>query len=302
MTQSEQLAVTPVAGVDIAHWNPRRRVRQWGSPTRFARPVNNFGDLLGPLIVRALVREFGLTAPPADAERRRLVVIGSVVHLAEPGDVVWGAGLTTKPGTERDHLPQLDIRAVRGPGTSALLAERYARPVPEVFGDPGLLLGTLMPQLAVAPAKRSGTSIVPNLNALATLDNRDDVVNPRWPLRRVLARIAASELVVGSSLHGIIVAESLGVPARGVRTPAEGAFKYEDYYRATGRDPDSVLAGTVAEAVARGGAEPPEWDPRPLLSAFPTDLWSRTARDDTFGSRLGDSRVMQRESSIKGEK
>lgn len=270
---AENLALTAVRGVDIAHWNPLRRTTTWGAPSRRARPVRNFGDLLGPLVVRQLVREFGL-APATHDVTPRLLAIGSVLHLAEPGDVVWGAGLNAKTGTEVLTLPALDLRAVRGPRTHAQLLSRFGKRSPTTFGDPGLLLGALFPHLLVPPQRRHGVSVVPNLNELAQLQSRDRVVNPRWPLRAVVRRIARSELVVGSSLHGIIVAESLGVPARAVRTSEEGSFKYEDYYLATGRDPHALLADSVEDAIARGGTEPPLWDPRPLLDAFPTDLWS----------------------------
>jgi pyruvyltransferase len=104
--------------------------------------------------------------------------------------------------------------------------------------------------------------------------DRRGVLSPRAPLARVLRGIAHSELVVGSSLHGVIVAEALGVPARAVRSHAEPSLKYEDYFLATGRDPDEVVAGSVEEARERGGAPPPAWDPAPLLASFPADLWT----------------------------
>ena len=274
MRRSGQLALTPVHGVEVAHWDPLRRTGLWGSPTITSRPLQNFGDLLGPVIVRALVRQLRLGAAADHGVLPRLLAIGSILHLAEPSDVIWGAGVNLKTGTELAALPTLDLRAVRGPRTRDLLAIRFRQAVPAVFGDPALLLGALYPRLLVREGKRAGVAIVPNLNELAALTSREHIVNPRWSLRRVLRRLAASELVVGSSLHGIIVAESLGVPARAVRTSAEGAFKYEDYYLATGRDPDAVLADTVDEALERGGAEPPQWDPRPLLDAFPADLWT----------------------------
>ena len=274
MQRDGQLALASVHGVEVAHWDPLRRTRRWGSPAIVSRPLRNFGDLLGPVIVDAMVRQLRLGHAADHGVLPRLLAIGSVLHLAEPSDVVWGAGMNVKTGTELVALPTLDLRAVRGPRTHDLLTIRFRQAAPAVFGDPGLLLGALRPRLVVPSQQRRGIAIVPNLNELATLTSRERVINPRWPLRRVLRRIAASELVVGTSLHGIIVAESLGVPARAVRTSAEGAFKYEDYYLATGRDPDAVLADSVDDAIERGGAEPPVWDPRPLLDAFPADLWT----------------------------
>jgi pyruvyltransferase len=260
-----QLELVDVAGVDVAAWNPVRSSNRWGRHVLRARPVRNFGDLLGPVIVRELVAQLGLGA--AD-ERRRLLAVGSVLHFGRPGDVVWGAGRNAKAGAPPGGL---DVRAVRGPRTGA------DHPGAVVGGDPALLLGGVRPDLIVDPAHRSGVTIVPNLNELAAVTDRRGILSPRAPLPRVLRTIARSTLVVGSSLHGVIVAEALGVPARAVRAVEEPAFKYEDYYLATGRDPDEVVAGSVEEALERGGAPGPRWDPHPLLTAFPTDLWAGQA-------------------------
>jgi pyruvyltransferase len=260
-----QLELVDVAGVDVAAWNPVRSSNRWGRHVLRARPVRNFGDLLGPVIVRELVAQLGLGA--AD-ERRRLLAVGSVLHFGRPGDVVWGAGRNAKAGAPPGGL---DVRAVRGPRTGA------DHPGAVVGGDPALLLGGVRPDLIVDPARRSGVTIVPNLNELAAVTDRRGILSPRAPLPRVLRTIARSTLVVGSSLHGVIVAEALGVPARAVRAVEEPAFKYEDYYLATGRDPDDVVAGSVEEALERGGASGPRWDPHPLLAAFPTDLWAGEA-------------------------
>lgn len=260
-----QLELVDVAGVDVAAWNPRRRTQRWGGRSLLARPLDNFGDLLGPIVVRELVAQLGLgRAAHGSGERRRLLAVGSILHFARSGDVVWGSGLNAKAP---DIADRLDVRGVRGPRT----AERV--PGVPVTGDPALLLGGLRPELVVPPGRRSGVVVVPNLNELAELRDRTGVVNPRAPLAAVVRRIASSELVVGSSLHGIVVAEALGVPARAVRSIAEPAFKYDDHYLATGRDPVDVVAGSVEEAVERGGAPAPAWDPEALLTTFPADLW-----------------------------
>lgn len=261
-----QLQLVDVAGVDVAAWNPIRSSDRWGRQALRGRPVRNFGDLLGPVIVQELVAQLGLAPRPAD--RRRLLAVGSVLHFGRPGDVVWGAGRNVKAGPAPVGL---DVRAVRGPRT----ATDY--PGASVGGDPALLLGGLRPHLLVDPARRSGIAVVPNLNELAQLSDHRAVLSPRAPLARVLRGIARSTLVVGSSLHAVIVAEALGVPARAVWAAAEPPLKYEDYYLATGRDPEEVVAGSVEEAIERGGAPGPEWDPRTLLTAFPTDLWAGAA-------------------------
>ena len=259
--------------VTVVHWNPRRR---WESPpARFGRclrrRVNNFGDLLGPLIVQRIRAAQGLGDPVHDGAVR-LLTVGSIMRMAQRGDVIWGTGVNGKSiGAEYSGL-HLDIRAVRGPLTRDVM-ERSGYRVPRVFGDPGLLVGSLWsrPELA-AGRKGSDVLVVPNLNDLGSFPPTPHSLDPRRQISEVLGRIAASHFVLGSSLHAIVVAESLGITARLVSSTVEPAFKYADYYAGTGR-PDFTAAATVAEAIRLGGERPPVWDKDALLGAFPSDLW-----------------------------
>jgi pyruvyltransferase len=186
--------------------------------------------------------------------------------------VVWGSGRNGKEPDSHHQARRLDVRAVRGPLTRAFL-EHLGIPTPAVYGDPALLLPLVMPDLAAAAREpEHDLTIVPNLNDASGHPQSDDLLHPQQPLATCLDRIARSRLVVGSSLHGIIVAESLGVPARLVRSAAEHPFKYDDYYQGTGR-PSYQAAPDVATAIAWGGEPPPDWTPEPLLEAFPWDLW-----------------------------
>jgi pyruvyltransferase len=124
----------------------------------------------------------------------------------------------------------------------------------------------------IAKDKRHAVTVVPNLHDVEGMDPDERVIDPRRPVREVLERIARSELVVGSSLHGAVIADALGVPARLVRAGAEPPTKYLDYYAGTGRT-DVEFAASVDQAVSLGGAPPLAWDPQPLLDAFPEDLW-----------------------------
>jgi pyruvyltransferase len=280
-----QLAQANVRGVDVAHWDPLRRTGRWGAPALVSRPVRNVGDLMGPVVVRALAREFDLPRAPG---RPGLLTVGSILHLARDGDVVWGSGLNPKPGGE-PVATRLDLRAVRGPRTAALLAGHPGSAVSAASGDPALLLGALFPHLVRTDRERTHPlTVVPNLNELAGISPaaRRGVLNPRGHPRHVLRTIASSRFVVGSSLHGVILAEALGVPARAVRGRSESTLKYEDYYLATNRDPEVELADDVADALNRGPATPPDWDPRPLLSAFPRDLWEDGAPDAPVPDRV----------------
>jgi pyruvyltransferase len=238
------------------------------------RPVSNFGDLLGPLIVDGMRRHLGFEGPPTrDAQ---LLSIGSVMHFAHDDAVVWGTGVNGKADASLHRAERLDVRATRGPVTEQWLRSRGFDVPSGVHGDPALLLPWVLPELQSMPNRRDVT-VVMNLNDPPPRGRRD-ALDPRRPLRECLETIAASRLVVGSSLHGVIVAEALGIPARLVASTVEPRMKYDDYYGGTGR-PEYHPARSIDEAIAIGGEEALSWDPDPLIAAFPTDLWHASGPD-----------------------
>jgi pyruvyltransferase len=259
--------------VEIVHWNPLRPILPgWcGQLLPLRRAVNNFGDLLGPVIVAELLRRESLVERP---EPRRLLAVGSIMHLARANDVIWGIGVNGKSKDAPFSPGSLDVRAIRGPLTRAFLS-RHGAAAPAVFGDPALLVGQLWSRAALAQGQPGSSHvIVPNFHDWEAARARSHVVSPTAPLWSVIGRIAAADRVVGSSLHAIIVAESLGIPARLFRSSTEPLFKYEDYYRGTGRARFTV-ANDIDAALKMGGEPlPTDWDPAPLLAAFPRDLWS----------------------------
>ena len=93
--------------------------------------------------------------------------------------------------------------------------------------------------------------------------------------RTFIDSITNSELVISSSLHGIILAEAYGVPAIMLNHNRD-MFKYRDWYYSTGRY-DFPIADTVEEALMM---KPALLDKdilkamqKRLLDSFPTDLW-----------------------------
>lgn len=265
-----------IHGVPVVHWNPYRRmfIGKLGDYAKLPSRTNNFGDMLTPLVVEGMVRRNSLSI--ASPKPRRLLAIGSITHFAQDGDVLWGTGVNGKTPQTSYKFASLDVRAVRGPRTRERLAQ-MGIDAPAIYGDPALLLPALMPQLGQWAAEPvHDVTVVPNLNDYRRLRGGTDVVNPRAPLMEVLERIARSRLVVGSSLHGIVIAESLGIPARLVKPNWEHALKYEDYYLGTGRT-GIYSAESVEEAVRDGrGHEPARFDGESLMHSFPSDLWGPT--------------------------
>lgn len=243
--------------VDIFFWTPRDRL--------------NFGDYLASAVVARMLARREMLPDEPTGRATTLFSIGSVLHFARDGETVWGSGRNGKIADEAHGFAALDVRAVRGPLTRDWLTGRGID-CPAIFGDPALLLPQLFPtrfQRAPVPGK---IGIVPNLNDLASV-NDPRVIDPTARWDAVIDEILSCELVVGSSLHGLIVADAFGVPCAQVRLgPAEHDFKYEDYHRGAGRT-EFWSSTSIEEAIARGPLPAIAFDPEPLLAAFPYDLW-----------------------------
>lgn len=262
--------------VEIIHWNPRYPVFKNKPLSYFSvtKPVNNFGDLIGPMIVKKLLNNKGLDRKHGG--NSRLLTVGSILHLAESGDCVWGSGKLGNVEDQRYKFKNIDVRAVRGPLTRDFLLSRGVK-VPEIYGDPALLLPHLFPklkQLSLNP--KYDITIVPHFLDLPSYKNKKNILNPRQPVMKVLERIVQSKMVVGSSLHAIIIAEAFGIPARLFQSQSEHIFKYQDYYNGTGRE-TFQMASSVKEAIEMGGEREMYFDHQKLLDSFPYDLWTESA-------------------------
>jgi pyruvyltransferase len=256
--------------VKVMHWNPRFRFNLASRIVR-GRRLDNFGDVLAPAIVCRMLR---LSEAPLTAARgRRLLAIGSILHLARDGDTLWGPGINGKVPISEYTFSNLDVRMVRGPLTKQFLESRGIA-APDVFGDPALLVSKLFPEAhASADQRRYATTVIPNLYDWKLYGSDPRAIHPCSELMTILRRIAASDRVISSSLHGIVVAESFGVPAQLLASRVEAPEKYLDYFLGTGRH-DFEVASSIEQAEGMPGHPPPDWCATDLIGAFPYDLWN----------------------------
>lgn len=231
----------------------------------------NFGDMLSKVVVSKILSDLGRSLDDEVKISRRLLAIGSIMHFASSDDVVWGSGVNGTIPNDFYNFENLDVRSVRGPLTAEFLHRKNIS-VPDVYGDPALLLPRLFPNRFSRTNRRSYV-IVPNLHDLEIVREWPNVVSPLSGWNRCITTILEANLVIASSLHGIIVAEAYGIPARMLRvSQAEALLKYQDYYEGTGRN-KWQFAKNVQEALAMGGMEPAKFDSNKILNAFPMDLW-----------------------------
>lgn len=87
--------------------------------------------------------------------------------------------------------------------------------------------------------------------------------------------IVKSEKIISSSLHGIILAESYGVPAILLNEGIDNQLiKYYDWYYSTGRK-SVKIANSIEEALSMEPMDLPDLTNmrNDLINSFPYDLW-----------------------------
>ena len=246
-----------------------------------SRNPYNLGDYLGLVVVNWMLEQKDLSLDSFVEKKKHLVTIGSGAVKSYQNMTVWGSGVEReifvpiKRAFQKSWFRKLDIRAVRGPLSRDFLME-LGHKCPEVYGDPAIL----MPLIYRGDhSKRYDVSIIPQLvtekrireqypDAHIISMNTDEY-------KSVIDQIIQSELVISSSLHGIILADAYGVPSVWYRDLDSAIdFKYKDYYASTGRTLEHV-PDTIEEALSVEPLPLPDLKSlqEGLINTFPYDLW-----------------------------
>ncbi|WP_395677173.1 polysaccharide pyruvyl transferase family protein [Inquilinus sp.] len=294
----------------------------WVAATREQDYVN-LGDALSSVMV-ALLAGLPVEHVAHESRRLRMAAVGTIGHSLKQGEVVvWGTGSSrwrnpSAPAEERvavAPLPgtRLHIAATRGPVSRRILGGENAFG-PAVYGDPVWLL----PRFHPAPKRKKWKLGV--IIHLADLQDRSFEVRPKAEhiryqipaelagdvrlihtvtpigldgMRARLDEILECERIVSTSLHGMVFAESYGIPClyfsprapRGLHTAEldpDGTLdlRIVDLYRGLGRTSIPVYGqprrertdwAALMAAIDKAWAQP-EFDTAPLLEAFPLDL------------------------------
>ena len=207
----------------------------------------NFGDDLGPASVEYALGKPVEFAGPLTAN---IMGVGSIIStwsrqrawkrnlidqvMFRTPIAIWGSGVI---GQRDIVLPRCSLLAVRGPLTQKVIGYDDA----PLFGDPGLLASRMIKK---APANQK-IGVVPHYvdknhpSVVALLsDPAFMVIDVEQDWKRVLSQISACHVILSSSLHGLIVADSYQIPNARVSFSGAivgGDFKFFDYGHAIGR-------------------------------------------------------------------
>jgi pyruvyltransferase len=243
----------------------------WWKPNEVGYDFNcNFGDDLFYHIACRISRN-NITWGSLGSSERLVFLGGSVLQMIRGGDISWGPGFRQHevPG---DKFSKVKLLACRGHLTKNLLKKYDLTDMS--LGDPGILTSHLFPEWEVA--KNYDLGFIPHFTDYDKYANGRQkfnglLIDPRNSAKAVVEKITQCKCIISQSLHGIIVAESFGIPSVPLAT-SEPEFKYEDYYSLTNRSYNYVHNLEKAiEAVSEKSVPSHHKYFNKLISSFPKE-------------------------------
>lgn len=194
--------------------------------------VKNFGDLLTKEILDA----YGKTAVNTPGRSAQVCGVGSILHIlpADYQGMILGSGCIRN---EFLDLSLAEFRFVRGELTKKALKLESSLPT----GDLGLLAYKLVDQDIGKVKKKYQCGIIPHYvdqnhswlkKIKSELKEHCIIIDVKNSASMVSRQIEMCETIYSSSLHGIIVADSLNIPNTWIKLSNNvvgDGFKFSDY-------------------------------------------------------------------------
>lgn len=197
----------------------------------------NVGDSLSGLILKHFLPNEELFEVGKEYEGK-IVSCGSVMSYLKEGDTVWGTGVIRA----EDKVPmasKCNFLAVRGKLTADIV-KKSGGIVPDVYGDPALLLPLIYPKSK--KNKKYSVGYIPHYvdRSFVKAGKDETIIDVSLPVEEFIDRILECEKIVSSSLHGIVISEAYGIPVEWIQYSNKltgGKFKFHDYLTGTNREP-----------------------------------------------------------------
>ena len=286
-------------------------------------PYANLGDTLSAMIVAGMS---GVSVRRANFDQaiERMVSVGTIGHNQRNGVLhFWGTGVDAERnpvnpqvhGYMRPDNTEFHIHALRGPNSARTLRAAGIE-VPDIFGDPVWMLPRFWPLKEVEKTHDLGVILhitemdgrTPESRVKSALRRyhiprgyagRIRLINTHCSptvegMRQKIAEIVSCRAIVSTSLHGLVISETYGIPCAWFATYGNGEGKLldlgnpeqmidhrmRDFYLGVGRTTLSSYCLDRAKPTNWGQVldwvhktwEPVVYDDKPLIRAFPMPL------------------------------
>ncbi|GFK23623.1 polysaccharide pyruvyl transferase family protein [Tetragenococcus halophilus] len=157
---------------------------------------------------------------------------------------VWGTGFIENKEWSNFYRNNMIFDAVRGQLTKNKVEDILGHKINTTLGDGGIL-APLLVEKGIEKNKKYNVGIIPHFKEqnepvfkkISDKFTNAKIINLRDEPHQVIREIAQSEIVISSSLHGLIVADAFLVPNYHIVVTDNllgDGFKFDDYYSAYG--------------------------------------------------------------------
>jgi pyruvyltransferase len=220
---------------------------------KFYQEYPNAGDQFSFALAKRYFSENVIPSTINTLTVPNLILVGSYLIKSDAYSHICGAGFiaTDTPWFQLSTAPK-SIHCVRGPLTAELL-EKQGIHCPKIYADPGILAPELFPR-SVFPKHKIG--VIPhfldvNLPWIESCRAKGiSIIDASSPLDKYFSDIHGCEIILSSSLHGIIFAHAYGIPALWIELSDNvigNGFKFYDYYLSLGIQCEKVRRVRVNE-------------------------------------------------------
>ena len=207
----------------------------------------NAGDLLN----QNLMKYFKIPYRKTKITNANLFCIGSILdNIVVPKSAVTpdvkskncyivGTGFMSEEKTEEKLIKTPNIKALRGQISKKRMEKLTNTDLSScVLADAGILVSYMYP---MNQTKKYDVGIIPHyidktssaLNNIKLRNYSHKMIDIFMPVEKVLKQICECEVILSSSLHGLIFADSYSIPNRQIILSDKicgGDYKYRDYY------------------------------------------------------------------------
>ena len=228
--------------------------------------ANNFGDAMNPILIERLT---GQKCVYAGKHSAKIIGIGSILNgfarprfgktitdMFSPPATVWTSGFLKEANWHESIRKNIKFAALRGKITQARIEKIVGHKIDTELGDGGLLFNHLIDKM---PNKEYALGLTPHCQDIDNpiwqkiLDNYPNsvLINFRDNPLEILHKIAKCDFILSTAMHGLIAADSLGIPNQWLQLSKLSGdnYKFKDYYSVFNLEPKQLYASDIDEGI-----------------------------------------------------